>query len=140
MSDSSRQTMLVRRFVEAVLNGRDYAAIDELFAHDFVLHLPGMPAIEGREAFRQSLAGLHAAFPDLRFTILELFGEGDKVAGRWAIEGTHEGELWRIAATGRRARWTATDIFRIENERIAENTPEEDIFGLMRQLGAVPGV
>src|SRR5690349_15326699 len=104
-SHSSRQTMLVRRFVEAVLNGRDYAAIDELFSDDFVLHLPAMPPVEGREAFKQSLAGLHAAFPNLRFTILELFGEGDKVAGRWTIEGTHEGALWGIPPTGRTARW-----------------------------------
>ena len=138
MSDAVSHTALVRRFVDEVLNGRDYVAADELFADDFVLHLPGMPPVEGREAFKQSLQGLHRAFPDLRFTILELFGDGDRVAGRWTIEGTHEGELWGIPATGRRARWTATDIFRIENGRIAENTPEEDILGLMRQLGVVP--
>jgi hypothetical protein len=32
--------------------------------------------------------------------------------------------------------WTANDIFRIEAGRIAENTAEEDIAGLLRQLGA----
>jgi hypothetical protein len=30
--------------------------------------------------------------------------------------------------------WTANDIFRIEAGRIAENTAEEDIAGLLRQL------
>jgi len=32
--------------------------------------------------------------------------------------------------------WTANEIFHMEAGRIAENTAEEDIAGLLRQLGA----
>jgi steroid delta-isomerase-like uncharacterized protein len=129
---------LVRRFVDELLNRGDALAADKLLSEDFVLRLPGLPPIEGRDAFKQGLQEWREAFPDWRITIEELIAEGDKVAGRWRCKGTHLGPLMGIPATGKRVTWTANDILRIEAGRIAENTAEEDMLGLMRQLGAIP--
>jgi predicted ester cyclase len=74
--------------------------------------------------------------PYWRVSIEELIAEGDKVAGRWRCEGTHQGPLMGIPATGRRVCWTANDILRIEGQRIAENTVEENMLGLMRNSSA----
>jgi predicted ester cyclase len=60
------------------------------------------------------------------------------VAGRWRCEATYRGRLRDVASTGKRVSWTATNISRIGNGKIAETTAEEDILGLMRQLGDVP--
>jgi steroid delta-isomerase-like uncharacterized protein len=133
---SEQAKELVRRFARDVLAGGHPAAADEILTENFVLRLPGLPAIEGREAFKRGLAEWQAAFPDWEISIEELIAEGDKVAGRWRCRGTHRGPLMGIAPTGRRVSWTANDIFRIEAGRIAENTAEEDIAGLLRQLGA----
>jgi steroid delta-isomerase-like uncharacterized protein len=134
---SERNKQLVRRFVVEQLNDTNPAALDELVAEDFVLRLPGHAPIQGREAFRDALSQWRSAFPDWRASIEELIAEGDKVAGRWRCEATHQGVLMGIPATGRRVCWTANDILRIEGQRIVENTAEEDMLGLMRQLGAI---
>ncbi len=128
---------IVRRFVEELLNRGNLAAAEELVASDFVLHLPGHPPIQGREAFKEGLQHWRSAFPDWHITIEELIAEGDKVAGRWTVRGTHRGPLMGIPPTGKQVSWTANDIFRIANGKIAENTAEEDMLTLMRQLGAL---
>lgn len=135
---SEQNKHLVRRFVHELLNDEDPSAVEELLAEDFVLRLPGHAPMTGREAFRQAVNEWRAAFPDWHVSIEELIAEGDKVAGRWRCEATHRGTLMGIPATGRRVSWTANDILRIDGRRIVENTAEEDMLGLMRQLGAIP--
>ena len=136
---TSRQNkMLARRFAKELLNAENLAAADELLADNFVARLPGMSRIEGKEAFKERLQHWRAAFPDWRVSIEELIAECDKVAVRWRCEATHRGPLKDIAPTGKRVNWTANDILRIENGRIAESTVEQDMLGLMRQLGAAP--
>jgi steroid delta-isomerase-like uncharacterized protein len=130
--------MLARRFAKELLNAENLAAADELLADDFAARLPGVSRIEGKEAFKERLQHWRAAFPDWRVSIEELIAECDKVAVRWRCEATHRGPLKDIAPTGKRVNWTANDILRIENGRIAESTVEQDMLGLMRQLGAAP--
>jgi steroid delta-isomerase-like uncharacterized protein len=134
---SERNKQLVRRFVDELLNDTNPAALGELVTEDFVLRLPGHAPIQGKESFREALSEWQSAFPDWQVSIEELIAEGDKVAGRWRCEGTHQGPLMGIPATGRRVCWTANDILRIEDQRIAENTVEENMLGLMQQLGAI---
>ena len=135
---SEHNKNLVRRFVRDVLNDGNPSTVTELLSEDFVLRLPGLPPTEGREAFMQALQEWRTAFPDWQVSIEQLIAEHDKVAGRWRCEATHLGPLMGIPATGKQVIWTANDILRIEQGKIAENTAEEDMLGLMGQLGAPP--
>jgi predicted ester cyclase len=42
-----------------------------------------------------------SGMPDLRVNIEDMVAEGDRVATRYALEGTHGGDLFGIAPTGR---------------------------------------
>lgn len=90
-----------------------------LCSADFVDHAlpPGSPAgMEGsRRFFKEELA----AFPDLRATMTELFAEGDKVADRMEIEGTHLGPLMGIPPTGKHVKFSLINIHRIADGKIA---------------------
>ncbi len=111
---------LVRRLLEEVFPAADLAALDGMVAPDFVDRspVPGQPP--GVEGVRHVLRGLHAGYADLRVTVDDLFGEGDRVAARWTLRGTHAGGLFGEAPTGAAVETGILVVFRLANGKIAE--------------------
>lgn len=129
---------LVLRFVEVWGRG-SLDLVDELAASDITVAYPLLPdELHSAEAFKQRLAQIHAAIPDLEVTTNELVAEGDKVVLRWTLEGTHRGTFAGIPATGKRVHLTGITIYRVVEGKVVEERGEEDALGLWRQLGALP--
>lgn len=129
---------ILNRVAEDVFNGRDLEKVDELFTHDYVLHDPTAPdEIRGPDGFKAYVRTFHQAFPDLEVEQLDQLVNGDRVATRFVIRGTHEGELFGVAPTGSEVTVDGTIISRIEGDRIAEEWTVVDVLGLLRQLDAV---
>ena len=134
-----RQTTQVadfeRRWVEA-LNRGEIAVADETFTPDCVIHITGSPEPDlSVDGFKQMVAGLLAAFPDLHFTIEDQVVSGDKVATRWTAEGTNTAPLGEVPATGRRVHVDGLILDRVENGRVTERWEQWDQMAMMRQLG-----
>jgi steroid delta-isomerase-like uncharacterized protein len=129
---------LVERYVE-LYNTGDTAIADEIIAADFVDHTH--PEAEpGPAGVKRMVAALRAAFPDARATVEQLVAEGDTVAFRFVLRGTHEGMFGGVAPTGRGITLTGMDFVRIEGGKLAELWSNQDTLGLLRQLGAIlPG-
>jgi steroid delta-isomerase-like uncharacterized protein len=87
---------------------------------------------------KRVLAMMNNAFPDLRVDQADSVTEGDKVAFRWIMSGTHQGELMGIAPTGERIVVMGMDIVRIVDGEILDYWGEFDVTGLLRQLGITP--
>jgi predicted ester cyclase len=64
--------------------------------------------------------------------------EGDKVAVRGTISGTHQGDLMGIPPTGRQVTVTLIDVNRIEDGKLVERWGVSDMLGMMQQLGVIP--
>ena len=143
MSTMKNKTMknkeVIRRFDEEIINQRNLAALDEFVAQDVIDHNvpPGFPpGIEGKRRF---LSLFLNAFPDLHITIEgDIIAEGDKVAERWTLEGTHQGELFGIPATGKRIRVSGMSISRFVDGKQVEHWAINDQLGMMQQLGVIP--
>jgi len=116
----------------------DQAVAEELLAGDFVDHNPLPGLAPNRDGFKQSFAVFRQAFPDSAYKIEDMIAEGDKVAVRFAANGTHKGVLMGIPPTGKRVSMTGVDIFRLTNGRIAEFWLSWDQLGMMQQLGVIP--
>ena len=127
---------VVRRLTERIWNGRDPAAVDEMFAADAVGWRAGRPVLEGREAWRRFVAGLEAGLGPSRWEIDDLIAEGDRVVTRWTGHGTHAGEVQGVPATGKPFVITGITIHRIVDGQIAELWTAEDWLGMLRQVGA----
>jgi steroid delta-isomerase-like uncharacterized protein len=126
---------VVRRFWEECVNQQHLAALERLVAPDFVHHGAADAAqARGPEGVRRWAARLQAALPDLQVTIEDLIAEGDMVVVRSTRTGTHRGPLLGVPPTGRRATWTAIDIFRLAGGQLAERWDEFDSLGLREQL------
>ena len=129
---------LVQRAVDAFNQG-DWTAVDQLFAPSYVDHDPsraGLPP--GPEGVKQAWRMFRAAFPDLTATIEDMIAEGDTVAVRGTVYGTHQGELLGIPPTGKPVTVTLIDINRFEDGKLVERWAETDMLGLLQQLGAMP--
>jgi steroid delta-isomerase-like uncharacterized protein len=127
-----------RRFDEEIVNKKNLAALESFYAPNYVDHaaIPGFPP--GVEGVKQRHAAFFAAFPDSQIALEDQIAEGDKVATRFTIRGTHTGEFFGIPPTGKAASVTGIDIMRIVDGKIAEYWGQMDMLGLMQQLGAVP--
>jgi predicted ester cyclase len=77
-----------------------------------------------------------AAFPDRRFIVEDMIGEGDKVSARFTMRGTHKGEFRGIAPSGTELTMTGIDMIRISEGKLVEDRVEVDQLGMMQQLGA----
>ncbi len=132
---------IIRRQYEEAIGKQNLDLLDELIGPDYVSHDPTLPEpIRGVEGLKEYARGYFTAFPDLQFTIEEQIAEGDTVVTRWTASGTHEGELFGIAPTGKRTTTTGVSIERLANGKIVESHDEWDALGLMQQLGVVPAL
>jgi predicted ester cyclase len=119
---------MVRRFIDAVVNGGRDELIDELFTSDMTAWV------------REWFGSFRRSFPDMRMEVVELVCEDDKVVGRFACSATHLGEWRGHAPTGRR--FEDVDevyFFTFAGDRIAGVWGVEDTLDRFRQLGLAPG-
>jgi len=120
------------------LSKGNLSVIDELYATNCVYHSPAFGDLNGPEGVRLLFESTFAAFPDLCFTVEDIVAEGDTVAARYVVTGTHRGELMSVPPTGNQITWTAMDISRFEDGKILETWHEANVLGMLQQIGAIP--
>ena len=113
MSAEERNKVLVRKFFEEAWVKGNVAAVDDCMAADYVEHPRPSTLSPGSEGLKQLIAAYRTAFPDLTVTLDDIFAEGEMVAFRWSVSGTHLGDWLGIPPTGNHVRATGTTIFRI---------------------------
>jgi steroid delta-isomerase-like uncharacterized protein len=131
----------VKRFHEAANTG-DMAVlanvIDEFVHPDAVIRTPLPIDTMGAEALKQIWAALFAIYPDIRLTVEDVIGEGDKVVTRTTVTGTHQGEFMGVAPTGKTVTYNEMFMFRFADGRVAETWGVVDVFAQMKQIGVIP--
>jgi steroid delta-isomerase-like uncharacterized protein len=128
----------VRRFWGVWEEG-NIGLVDELVAPDYVNHNPGIPGQpESPEGIKAVVSMFRGGMPDLRVNIDDMIAEGDRVAVRYKIEGTHEGELFGVPPTGRRLSIESCTVEQVSDGKIREHWRVTDTLDMMQQLGAIP--
>ena len=129
---------LVDRYFNEVMNEGKLNVVEEIVTDNFAFRIPTLPEpIRGIEGMKSFVTGLRTGFPDIQFTVERQIAEGDKVAVRWFITGTHKGEFLGIPPTGNQVKDQGVDIFRITGGKISEIWVNENDLGLMQQMGAL---
>lgn len=125
---------IVQRVVDAG-NAGDIATFQQLFAENFIHHDPAVRDLPG---FLQFLGSVHAGVPDGHTTIEDMVAEGDQVAKRWVMRGTHTGELFGVPPTGSSVALHGMSIYRITDGLVTDIWWNTDTLGLLQQIGAIP--
>jgi steroid delta-isomerase-like uncharacterized protein len=129
---------LARQFYEVVFNAGELDRVEEFCTPDLVDHEEtpeGLPdGIEGVKAFVRMFRD---GFPDLHASVEDVLADGDRVATRVRLTGTHEGEFMGIPPSGNKIEIETMDIVRVENGKAAEHWGLTDGMALMTQIGAL---
>lgn len=118
------------------LNAHDHAVMDELMHQDLVDHA-SHGSTQSLEAHKAFVRASHGAFSDMRFTVEDVLGEGEKVVARGRLAGTNDGSFLGAPPTGRKIDISWTAIYRFRDGKIAERWLNGDDYGFMVQLGFV---
>jgi len=120
----------VSDFIERAWNRGDESVFEQ--------HLsPGFAFPGGRDGFKSMIFNYREAFADFHMEIHDIFGADEKVVTILTMHGTHRGEFFGVAATGRKISMggIAVDIMR-DGQRVGGGAQLDEL-GLLRQLGAL---
>lgn len=126
---------LIERSCDA-MNEKDRETFMELQDPEIVHH-QGPEVLHGVEAVTRQVWSILEAFPDLTVTPEEILAEDDRVAMRYTVTGTHEGEFNGIKPTGNEFAVSEMKLYRVKDGKIAEVWAAADQLGLLTQLGII---
>jgi len=126
------------RYHNEVINQGDLNLVDAIFTPTYVDHPCGGPDIQGPAGLKHFLGMFRQAFPDAQFTLGDRIAGDDRIAVRWTMHGTHQGEFQGIPATGNLVTVTGMAIHHFAGEQIQESWDYFDALGLLQQLDAIP--
>ncbi len=133
------KTEVIRRYFGELFNEGRVELVPELLDPDYVNHSPGSPDLpRGRDGVGIVVQALRRGMPDLRYCIDDMVVGDDAVAVRATLTGTHRGDLFGMAATGRRIEVKQMTFERFRDGRIILHHRLTDDLSMLRQLGVLP--
>ena len=118
------------------LNRGDVSAADAAFAADCIVHITGVgEPLRGVGPWKEFVAGLIRAFPDMHFTVEDQLVQGNRAAFRWRATGTHTGPLGAAPPTGKRVTVDGLIVDRVANGKVQERWEQWDQSLMLQQLG-----
>lgn len=85
------------------------------------------------------LGMMRGGFPDVQWTLEETIVEGDRLAARFTMRGTHHGVFFGVPPSDNKIQVRAMNFYRFADGKIIEEYGQPDLLGLMQQIGAIPG-
>jgi len=90
------------------------------------------------DSARAYYANYLTGFSDITFTIVDVFGKGNKLVKHWNFKGKHTGLFFGIPATGKTVNVDGVTLVRMQDGKIAEERDFFDNLELIQQQGIIP--
>jgi predicted ester cyclase len=137
---STSNADIVRSIIEAY-DRQDFDAAAPLVEH-CTKHTP-VGTFSGWGEIQHFVAGFYQAFPDLEHNIVDLIQDGDTVATRVLLTGTHTGPLvspdgQQVPPTGRSISMPSLTIVALRDGKPVDWYVSFDQMTMLAQLGLVP--
>lgn len=120
-------------------NSHDEERVIGFYSPDYIGDDVGQASpLRGRDGIRGVLHECWKAFPDLRFEVISTLVEGSRLVIVWNGEGTHQGTIMHIPATGHRVQVRGVSILDVQDGMIVRGQYIWDMAGMLRHMGLLP--
>ncbi|MDA4136089.1 MAG: ester cyclase [Thaumarchaeota archaeon] len=138
--EQKKNEQLVRARFDAV-NAHDWKRFQGLYSDSTVWQDAGLAkAIKGSTAVRKRLEAFAKGFPDFRWQLDRVFGQGEWMCAEFTFTGSHSGPLpfagmRFLPVTKKSIRISACGVYRIQEGKIVESHVYFDRSRILAQLG-----
>ena len=122
---------ITRRFAIEPWAKGNLSVLDEVCASDYVIDVGERGDLS---MLKQAILEYRKALPDLQVELGDIVAEGDCVAYRWTMRGTHQGEYRGVAPTGKPIKSTGITIIHFANGKIVHDEFESGSLPLEKQV------
>ena len=123
------------------INTADENLAQQLISPIAKFYVPGQrEPLLGPKGYLIIIAMMRKGFPDIKWTIEDMVTENEKVAVRFIMKGTHQGEFFGMPATEKPILVQAMNFYLLAGNQIIEEYGQPDMLGLLMQIGAIPQV
>jgi predicted ester cyclase len=126
---------IATEFVDRAFNRRELDVVDKIAHPECRYGVQNRPTL-GNAEFTEFVRGQARGMPDMRVEILDAIEDGELVALRTSLTGTHDGELLRTPPTGERLHIEEMMLLRFDGDgRLRDYRQESDYVEMMVQIG-----
>ena len=138
-STNEEHEILLMRWFEELWNKKNYDIVQKLASQEYVDHGDGSrDGRKGPEVALETVRTWHAAFPDGRMSIEEIYTEGEKSVVRTTFRGSQNGDFYGIAPSEKKVAVSSVGIMRVLDGKLVESWGDLNTIGVMQQIGALP--
>jgi len=120
-------------------NSHDLEQVLPYYSEEYEGSNIGEPQLQrGRASVREMLLTYWKAFPDLQFRVESTVTEESRIAISWLAEGTHQGTIMNIPATGHKVEVRGVSIIDVEDGLVVRGQYIWDLAGMLRHMGLLP--
>ena len=114
---------------QELLEKGNLAAVDQIFAADYVVHASGKDH-KGLAFVRRFVGLLRSAIPNIRVVEIAILNQaGDTIVWERTLSGTHKADMMGIPPSGKKVEWIDKVVTRFDGEKIAEEWSVSDLAG-----------
>jgi predicted ester cyclase len=137
MTQIERNKLVIRRFIEEVVNTGDASRIAEIVSADCVETDGMVRIVSGVAGMAEHIRAVRTVYRDLFLTIQLQVAEGEWVATVIKARGTHAGEWLGMAPTGKTLVFTGVNVDRVVDGKIVEHGGAANMLGPFLDAGSL---
>jgi steroid delta-isomerase-like uncharacterized protein len=123
---------------DKIINTGNLELINDTNFTDDITLVMSPENIVGLEGFKDYYSNFVTGFSDVEFTMVDVFGQGDKLVKHWRFKGNHSGDFFGMPATGKSVDVEGTTLVKMKDGKIAQEQDFMDNVVFMGQLGIDP--
>ncbi|WP_273277357.1 ester cyclase [Maribacter polysiphoniae] len=122
---------------DGIINAGKLELINDTHFDERITLLMNPENIVGIKNVQDFYANYLTGFTNIEFTIVDIFGQGDKIVKHWNFKGTHSGDFFGIPATGKSVDIDGVTLVAMKNGKITQEQDFLDNMAFMQQLGVL---